>query len=189
MKFILIFAAACCALLAADGNSDTAKIQAKVQVVAPVKIKRLAHIDFGSIVVDDYYKPATVQMRFKGVQPNWTANPASELLFDACAKYRASAPHSPGIFEVERDALVAPTFGGYLSNVKVEFDQTVVLSGGHGGDVQMVVDTDLPAEDFIPANPVAGVLYSRFQVGGKLLIPAQCLGYKEGPFHVSVTYQ
>jgi hypothetical protein len=179
---------ASCALLAADGNSDTAKVAAKVQVVAPVKVTRIAHIDFGSIVVDDYNRPAKVHMRFRGPLADWTANPATDLTFEDCARFRASAPHTPGIFDVERDALVAPSFAGYMSGVRMTYDQSVTLSGGHGGDVLMIVDSDLPAEDFVPANPTPGALRSRFQVGGTLLIPAKCLGYKEGPFNVSVAY-
>lgn len=188
MKPVLISAWAMCSLLGADGNSDAVQAQAKVQVVAPVKVKRLAHIDFGSVVVDDYNLPARVHMRFKGVLPDWTPSPDTELTFEACARYRSSAPHSPGIFQVERDALVAPSFFGYMAGVKLTCDQSVVLTGGHGDPVLMVVATDLPAEDFVPASPVAGVLYSRFQVAGSLFIPARSLGYKEGQFNVSVAY-
>lgn len=188
MKPVLISAWTVCALLGANGNSDTAQVRAKVQVVAPVKVKRLAHIDFGSIVVDDYNLPARVHMRFKGALPNWTLSPDTELSFESCARYRSSAPHSPGIFQVERDALVAPSFFGYMAGVKLTYDQSVVLTGGHGGAVLMVVATDLPAEDFVPAAPVPGVLYSQFQVAGSLFIPARSLGYKEGQFNVSVAY-
>jgi hypothetical protein len=189
MKYILISALASCAvMMAADGNSDTAKVAAKVQVVAPVKVIRVAHIDFGAIVLDDYNKSAKVHMRFQGPLANWTPNPATDLTFEHCARYRGSAPYTPGIFDVERDTQVAPSFAGYLSGVRMTYDQSVTLSGGQGGDVLMIVDSDLPAEDFVPASPVAGVLRSRFQVGGTLLIPAKCLGYKEGPFNVSVAY-
>lgn len=189
MKSVLMTVLACSALLAADGNSDSATAKAKVRVVAPVKIKRIAHIDFGTIVVDDYNKPATVRMRFRG---GWlaglTPNPVAELDFKGCARYRASAPCTPGIFQVERDATVAPSFLGYMAGVRLTCDQSFELSGGRGGNVLMIVDTDLPAEDFVPAAPVPGVLYSRFQVGGLLVIPAKCLGDKEGTFNVSVAY-
>lgn len=188
MKPVLISAWAMCSLLTANGNSDTAQVQAKVQVVAPVKVKRLAHIDFGSVVVDDHNLPARVHMRFKGPLPNWTPSPPTELSFEACARYRSSAPHSPGIFQVERDALAAPSFFGYMAGVKLTCDQSVILTGGYGDPVLMIVSTDLPAEDFVPAGPVPGLLYSRFQVAGSLFIPARSLGHKEGQFNVSVAY-
>ncbi len=188
MKLLIPMALAATALVAADGNSDSAKVDARVQVVAPIKVTRLSHIDFGKIVVDDYHRPASVQMRFKGWLSDWTPMPETELIFNGCARFRASEPHTPGLFEVQRDAREAPSFGGYMAGVRMTFDTSVVLRGGHGGDVLMVVDTDLPAEDYVPADPVAGVLYSRFQVGGKLLIPARSLGAKKGDFNVTVAY-
>jgi len=188
MKPILISALAVGSVLMADGNSDAAQARAKVQIVAPVKVKRLSHIDFGSIVVDDYNRPAKVHMRFKGGLSNWTPTPATELSFESCARYRSSAPHTPGAFQVERDALVAPSFFGYMAGVKLTCDQSVVLAGGHGAPVLMVVDTARPPRDFVPASPVGGVLYSRFQVAGSIFIPARSLGYKEGQFNVSVAY-
>lgn len=188
MRAFLAATLACGALLAADGNSDTATTKAKVRVIAPVKIKRVSDIDFGAIVVNDTNKPAAVRMRFLGFAPGWTSNPQTELLFEGCSRYRNSAPHTPGAFQVERDASIAPPVFGHMAGVNLAFDQSVELKGGHGGTVHMIVDTDLPAEDFVPSNPVAGVRYSRFQVGGLLVIPPRCLGAKEGTFNVSVSY-
>lgn len=189
MKSFTCCLLAASAMFAADGNSDSAKADVKIQIVAPVKIKNISPIDFGTIVVDDYNKKAEVYMTFNGLLPNFSQSPSTKMTYVGCAPFKGNTAHTPGAFVVERDAAEAPTAGRWMSHVKfTSFDQFVELSGGHGGPVQMVVCSDIPAEDFIAASPVEGVLTSRFQVAGALLIPAHCLGVKTGVFNIGVAY-
>ncbi|MDP2874903.1 MAG: hypothetical protein Q8O00_01890 [Holophaga sp.] len=186
-----------CALFA-NGNSASTGASAGVRIVAPVKITAVQHLNFGSIVVGDVAKTSTITMAFNGIAPgiigNLTGNLASTRLtaMSNCTPYRKSAAHTPALFHLQKDAWVASfNIGGaglLDTDVTIVIDRAVTLSGGTGGPVNLQVATDIPADPFIPAGALAGATYRRFQLAGKLDIPAGCLGSKTGTINVSVSY-
>lgn len=186
-------------VLFADGNSATASASAGVRVVAPVKITAIQNMNFGSIVVEDVKKPSNITMAFNGAAPGVAGNlsgslASTELIaLGNCTPYKKSPPHTPALFHFQKDAWVASTqnLGGtgiFDTDVTVVIDGSVILSGGTGGPVNLTVATDLPADPFIPAGAVPGLTYRRFQLGGTLYIPPECLGTKTGTINVSVSY-
>ncbi len=186
-KLALVLVAASASLFA-DGNSDTAKAEAKVHIVAPVKIISEGSINFGKIVVDDYNVPASVTMKVTTSNNGYTQATLTDWV--ACAPFKNSlAGVDAAQFHYSQDVQTS-----VAANVKVTIPATVTLTGGHGPACTLETLSDLPADDCSLAN-IKGqieindyVKFKHFGVGGKLNIPAKSLGEKKGELTVKVEY-
>ncbi len=185
--------------LFANGNSASTTASAGVRIVAPVKISAIQNLNFGSIVVEDIRKASTLTMAFNGLLPGASGNLTGDLAttklthYGNCTPYSKSPAHSPALFHFQKDAWVASNsnLGGtglFDTDVTVTWDHLITLSGGYGAPVSLQVASDLPADPFLPAGAVPGVIYRRFQLAGTLTIPAESLGTKTGIINVSVSY-
>lgn len=172
----------------ADGNSDTATAQAKVHIVAPIKVVSTGEINFGQIVVDDITQDASVKMTPHTTPGGYTTASLSD--WNKCAPYaKNNVAIAAAEFHFSQD--VQASVG---ATVKISVDPEVTLAGGYGPDVKLATNNDLPADGCFLGSidgqtKIAGYVdFKHFGVGGTLNIPAGALGKKEGTLNVKVEY-
>lgn len=188
-KFVFLLAAAgACGLVHADGNSVEATAKASAHIAAPLKVISNSDLNFGNIVVDSDDIAASVLMKVDMADYQVVCTPTlSDWV--KCAPFKHQGNISGASFHYSFDALAEATYG-----VKVSYPESINLSGGHGPDCKVTLNSSLPADDCLLVDPgldpyILGVIHKKhFGVGGKLDIPAGALGTKTGELTVTVEY-
>lgn len=176
----------------AKGSVASTQATASARLVAPVKVDVVQPLNFGIVLVKDIDLPSTVKIDFEGDKWNWATlsfqnkvqDPKAKFNLVNCSWFRGTNTAKPARVQLQGDTWALNRFGYSL-----QVQPNVVLSGDHGPDALLSVDTDLPPEDFVPAQKVVGVDYAAFQLGGTLLIPPRALGAKTGQINVSLAYK
>lgn len=196
MRKLIALALVACPLMALDpigaGNSDTAHAFSFAKIMAPVKVISTQDLNFGSIVLDELGKAASVELTFNA------ANGTNPVLTDKklvnCGFYNKTLPPTAAFFHYQRDnnfggggPSLAPVSDG---DPNVSIDITATDLNGPGGKVcHFTPKNDLPVDSCLYFPAIPGTTAKHFSVFGKLDIPADAIpGNYMGTITVKVTY-
>ncbi|BDU69704.1 hypothetical protein GETHOR_18050 [Geothrix oryzae] len=196
MRKLIAFALVASPLLALDpvgiGNSDTATAHSFAKIMAPVKVVSTQDLNFGSIVLDELGKAASVELTFN-TPPNGNPSLTDKKLVN-CGFYNKTAMPTAAFFHYQRDN----NFGGGGPsllpvpdgdpNVSIDITATDLI-GPHGKACHFTPKNDLPVDSCLYFAPKEGTAAKHFSVFGKLDIPSDAIpGNYAGTITVKVTY-
>ncbi len=167
-------------------TSATAPV--KVKIVAPCHIETTGTLDFGTVMMNEYYQDGAV-----GILPKTTAGGTSQVAAAGVFNcVNMASTQSVAEFHYRHDAtmpvtvtidgnVIKPATGDIINHVT---DHKVHMSNG----LYLMPATDLPSDSCGLFTPIAGVADRHFGLGGVLFIPKTTFGAQTGSVTVTIAY-
>lgn len=175
------------------GNSDTATAQSFAKIMAPVKLISTQDLNFGSIVLDELGKKASIELTFDS---SHGGNPVlTHQNLENCAFYNKTDPPTAAFFHYQRNDFGDGGGPGHTAmvsdgdpNVSITIAATD-LDGPHGKKCHLTAKNDLPVDSCLYFPAKEGTTAKHFSVFGKLDIPDDAIpGCYKGTIFVKVAY-
>lgn len=173
-----------------NGNSAVATAQSFAKIMAPVKLVATQDLNFGSIVLDELGKKASVELTFNSSGGGSPVLTHQEL--ENCAFYTKTDPPTAAFFHYQRDSFNGggPRSGAPDGDPNVSIDIAATdLTGPAGKKCHLTTKNDLPVDSCLYFPAKEGTTAKHFSVFGKLDIPEDAVpGCYKGTIFVKVAY-